>query len=319
MATRLSASPVRSPVGQWFVEEVIARGFHIVIKVNGVTTADYVDNKRISASGHIALQHYNPKTVVEFRKIEIQELPSEETPIKSSPPEDAGLLVAPFDESAAKKAQQEWVGRLNAPVELTNSIGMRLRLIPPGRFRMGSDRRRESGPEHDVRMTRPLYFGTYEVTKDEFRKFATAAQYTTHAEQTKGGWFFEDSPRMHKWLSSQKHTWRKPGFDQDGNHPVVVVTWDDARAFCAWLSRQERAQGRGYRLPTEAEWEYACRAGSTGRVYNGDGRGKPDDDRQHRRRDAPQEVPQLESNQSVRRLALYQPGGTVPAQQFRAV
>ena len=68
------------PAGQWFFEEVIARGFHIVIKVNGVTTADYVDNKRISASGHIALQQNNPKTVVEFRKIEIQELPPEEPP-----------------------------------------------------------------------------------------------------------------------------------------------------------------------------------------------------------------------------------------------
>src|ERR1043166_9198786 len=55
-------------------------------------------------------------------------------------------------------------------------------------------------------------------------------------------------------------TWRSPGFSQTDDHPVVQVSWDDAQAFCEWLSTQEQSV---YRLPTEAEWEYACRAEQT--------------------------------------------------------
>ena len=66
-------SPV--PPGEWFTQEVIAEGNHIIIKVNGKTTADYTDDKRLFTRGHLALQQHNPQTVAEFRKIEIKELP----------------------------------------------------------------------------------------------------------------------------------------------------------------------------------------------------------------------------------------------------
>jgi formylglycine-generating enzyme required for sulfatase activity len=69
------------------------------------------------------------------------------------------------------------------------------------------------------------------------------------------------------WVQKPEYTWRNPGFTQSDDHPVVNVGWNDAVAFCQWLSGKE---GHTYRLPTEAQWEYACRAGTTRRYYNGD-------------------------------------------------
>jgi len=253
------------PPGQWFTEEVIALGNRIVVKVNGQTTAVYRDEKEISASGYIALQQNNPKTVAEFRKIEIRELEPATTTAEAPQHDDAGPLTAPFDESAAKNAQQEWADRLKTKVELTNSIGMRLRLIPPGQFQMGDGHAdQDKRPFHGVQIARPFYFGMYEVTKSEFTQFIAATAYKTDAEREKGGWRLNNGSRSIVWEPNQQFTWRHPGFPQEPNHPVIDVSWQDARAFCDWLSRKER---KTYRLPTEAEWEYAARAGTTDRPY----------------------------------------------------
>ncbi|OHB82971.1 MAG: hypothetical protein A2V98_07465 [Planctomycetes bacterium RBG_16_64_12] len=170
------------------------------------------------------------------------------------------------------------------PVKTANSIGMKMVLIPAGRFLMGS---RESAeelakafsawhakpeyfeteyPAHRVRITKPFYLGAHEVTVGQFRKFVEDSAYKTDAEKDgKGGWGF--NPSTGKVEQKPECTWRNAGFEQTDEHPVVNVSWNDAVAFCEWLSRKE---GKTYRLPTEAEWEYACRAGTTTRYYHGD-------------------------------------------------
>jgi formylglycine-generating enzyme required for sulfatase activity len=93
-----------------------------------------------------------------------------------------------------------------------------------------------------VEITRPFYLATTEVTVGQFRTFVEANP--KHA------------------LDDER--WKDPGFTQADDYPVVYISWRNAADFCAWLSKTE---GREYRLPTEAEWEYACRAGRSGTRY----------------------------------------------------
>jgi sulfatase modifying factor 1 len=126
-----------------------------------------------------------------------------------------------------------------------NSLGMKLVQVPPGEFVMGSPvteqgRQPHEGPQHRVRITRPFWMGVHEISYGNFRVFVKATGHNTLG----GG-----------------RPWENPGrwVPQDDD-PVVNVSWNDADAFCKWLSNKE---GKTYRLPTEAEWEYACRAGTT--------------------------------------------------------
>lgn len=180
----------------------------------------------------------------------------------------------------------------DAATDATNSIGMQLKLIPPGEFLMGSqespedtaaffhmttsrgspaDEYRNEHPQHRVRITKPFYLGVYHVTRGQFRKFVEDTGYQTDAEKRGGamGLDIENShlPWLKRYAFFQDRSWRNVGYTQPDNHPVVNVSWDDAMAFCRWLSVKER---KSYRLPTEAEWEYACRAGTTTRYYSGD-------------------------------------------------
>ncbi len=155
---------------------------------------------------------------------------------------------------------------------ITNSIGMELVLIPPGKFMMGSpasdhEADAHEKPQHEVEITKAFYLGKYEVTHGQFLKFVKETGYRTEAEKDgKGGDGYDAKTNSLKGWST-KYSWRDPGFDQTDDHPVVNVTWKDAVAFCDWLSQKE---GKKYRLPTEAEWEYSCRAGTQSRYCTGD-------------------------------------------------
>ena len=201
---------------------------------------------------------------------------------KAEPPP---LALAPFDVADAKQHQRAWAEYLGVPVETTNSIGMSFRLIPAGEFMMGSAKSAEEivrlfhldeddarfhadeHPQHPIRITKPLYLGVHEVTVGQFRSFVDASGYRTEVEKDgRGGWGYDAKTRR---LERHKPTWtwRNVGLTQTDDHPVVNVTWNDAVAFCRWLSDKE---GVTCRLPTEAEWECACRAGTVTMYYHGD-------------------------------------------------
>lgn len=139
------------------------------------------------------------------------------------------------EESSASQSQRSII---------TNSIGMKMRLIPAGSFMMGSlenelYRKDNEGPQHKVTISEPFYLGVYEVTQEQYEKVMGENQSV-----------FEDNRR-----------------------PVENVSWNDAKEFCAKLTALEG--NATYRLPTEAEWEYACRAGMPtvyywGQVWNND-------------------------------------------------
>jgi formylglycine-generating enzyme required for sulfatase activity len=142
------------------------------------------------------------------------------------------------------------------------TVPLKMKLVPAGRFLMGSpetDGVAEAieKPQHEVTISKPFYLGIHEVTVSQFAEFVRSENYITTAEADgKGGRGFDATRKV----IAQKpgYSWRSPSFEQGPDHPVVNVSWEDARAFCAWLAKKE---DKPYRLPTEAEWEHACRAG----------------------------------------------------------
>jgi len=151
----------------------------------------------------------------------------------------------------------------------------RMVVIPAGEFTMGSpaseaERGVDEGPQHQVAIA--LYaLGRSEVTLAEFRRFADESGYKTDAErdaraQGCSGFIYTD-PAAGNAGAQAVTSWRGPGLAQAESHPVLCVSWNDARAYAQWLSKKT---GKRYRLPTEAEWEYAARAGSVTARYWGD-------------------------------------------------
>lgn len=198
------------------------------------------------------------------------------------PKEAPKPAIAPFNKEQATKYQKDWAEYLNVPVEYTNSIKMKFRLIPPGKFLMGSSEEEvaegvsnagpdvnlqevaeSEAPQHEVVLTQPFYYGLHEVTQKDYSTVMGA------------------NPSFFSETGAGKEIVK--GLDTS-NHPVEDVTCVTAAEFCEKLSLLERLkpfsvrtdrssahlEGIGYRLPFEAECEFACRAGTLGRYWAGD-------------------------------------------------
>ena len=143
------------------------------------------------------------------------------------------------------------------------SLGPEMVRIPAGRFRMGDIQGGGYGDEQPVHWVSVNQFamGRYEITVDEFRQFVNATGYKTDAEKGEGCYTYDG-----EWKKVKGANWHNSRLSQTDNHPVTCVSWNDAIAYTEWLSLQT---GQTYRLPTEAEWEYAARAGSETKYWWG--------------------------------------------------
>ena len=214
---------------------------------------------------------------------------SANAPVVAVPVKEPLPAQAPFTSSQARDFQEAWAKYLGTTVETTNTVGTKMILIPPGEFLMGSSDaqvdvimkqaegteaaarssliRSLETPQHRAVVTRPFRLGRTEVTVAEFRAFVTDTGYVTDAER------FGSSNSSDQVVPSTipeapfRTTWKAPGYDVNESFPVTQVSWNDAKAYCQWLSNQEKTT---YRLPAEAEWEFACRAGTDTQYSFGD-------------------------------------------------
>ena len=135
-------------------------------------------------------------------------------------------------------------------------------VVPSGSFRMGSDESDTSSPVRDVEVA-TFALGRTEVKRSEYSAFVNATGRPTYFDCAGA----QPSHEVIDYGPDVERSWRAPGYEQDEDHPVTCVSWADASAYVAWLSG---ITGRKYRLPSEAEWEYAARAGTEARHYWGD-------------------------------------------------
>jgi formylglycine-generating enzyme required for sulfatase activity len=155
----------------------------------------------------------------------------------------AGLACPPPDDKPPEWAkvspeQVEAAKKLGVPVAFENPVGMRFVLIPPGKFKMGSPEKEElaqpNETQHEVEITKAYYVAIHETTRGQYQRFLTGRRADV----------------------------------EEAEHPVQGVSLALAETFVAWLATEDK--GRVYRLPTEAEWEYACRAGRGTPFWFGD-------------------------------------------------
>jgi sulfatase modifying factor 1 len=152
---------------------------------------------------------------------------------------------------------------------LGDGVRMEMVYIKPGTFAMGGteaprgDWQGDERPQHPVVLTKGYFIGKYEVTRRQFAAFVQATGYRTDAERDGSAW----GRVADRWTSIEGLSWQNPNFTQTDDHPVTCVTWNDSKAFCDWLAAKTN---RDVCLPTEAEWENACRAGTTTRWSCGD-------------------------------------------------
>jgi sulfatase modifying factor 1 len=210
------------------------------------------------------------KLIADGRRIEARRLVDEFVKTRAK---EGGLGSKPVDVVRNALESLIDVTRDKNLQSFMNSLGMKMVRIPAGAFVMGSSQidiawamatlaqdqpvsLENEYPFHKVRISRPFFISATEVTVGQFRKFVKETGYVTDAEDAGGGQVFDREDQTFERKAGT--SWRKPGWQVEDAQPVVMVSYDDAQAFVDWLAAKERLP---YKLPTEAQWEYAARGG----------------------------------------------------------
>lgn len=153
-------------------------------------------------------------------------------------------------------------------LDLGSNLPLEWIRLPAGAFEQGSpESEADRGPDEtrrSVTLSKPFLIGKFPITRAQFERFTSETRYLTEGERGTSGGFGWDGTAVRQ---GKTYSWKNPGFSQTPDHPVTGVTYGDALSFCRWLSTKS---GRTFTLPTEAQWEYACRAGTTSAWHNGD-------------------------------------------------
>jgi formylglycine-generating enzyme required for sulfatase activity len=204
-------------------------------------------------------------------------------------PSEGGIL-APAETRVSALTTNPKVGEVFT-LPLGSNVTMELMGIPPGEFMMGSskeeqawavanglteqDVKREGEAPQNVAIKQGFWIGRTEVTVGQWKQFVKETNHVTDAEKRGGADVYQGPEKSYARMKGK--SWRDPnfGFELQDCHPVSCVSWTDAVAFCKWLTEHQQKAGllpTGWivRLPTEAEWEYACRAGTQTKFWWGD-------------------------------------------------
>jgi formylglycine-generating enzyme required for sulfatase activity len=244
----------------WHQVAIEVRGDECRCIVDGRTMFQNSDDRL--GSGRVGLGSW--ATEVHFRNIKVTSEDGKTILWKGLPKLPGTQEQHPLPGDKQSKTQPAAPAGSGRPGRVrTNSLGMQLATIPAGAFEMGSQETR-----HRVRISRAFELGTHEVTRAQFAKFVEATGYRTDTEKYgKGTNSFHPDFKTTPREKPPADTWQRYSTYKRDDEPVVIVSWNDAQAFCEWLGHKEH---RAYRLPSEAEWEYACRAGTTTKFSNGD-------------------------------------------------
>lgn len=249
-------------------------GFRVVASASAEDTAklpkgQQSSNGKASDGGQVyALIDQVKKLVAEGRRMEARRLVEQLGP-------DASKFLADDPDGFMKELLATLID-LTEDASLqsfTNSLGMKLVRIPAGAFVMGSSESdiawamttlaqnqpvslENEFPFHKIRISRPFFMSTTEVTVGQFQAFVDATGYVTDAEDAGGGQVF--NTKNNRWEQKDGTSWKNPGWTVSSNQPVTMVSHNDAQAFVEWLSAKDKMP---YKLPTESQWEYAAHGG----------------------------------------------------------